>query len=93
MYMQRRKLYYTKYMNQLHINLTKPHLNQTERQTCARTRIEKSLKLNNSKLKRVTKLKFLGVMIDDKLSWEAQIDYLKEKLLSSIVVIECSNME
>ena len=81
--------------NQLHINLTKslymhfkPHLNQTERQTCARTRIEKSLKLNNSKLKRVTKLKFLGVMIDDKLSWEAQINYLKEKLLSSIVIIK-----
>ena len=81
--------------NQLHINLTKslymhfkPHLNQTERQTCARTRIEKSLKLANFKLKKVTKLKFLGVMIDDKLSWEAQIDYLKEKLLSSIVVIK-----
>ena len=68
----------------------KPHLNQTEWKTCARTRIEQSLKLNNFKLvlKKVTKLKFIGVMIDDKLSWEAQIDYLKEKLLSSIVIIK-----
>ena len=81
--------------NQLHINLTKsvfmhfkPNFNQSERQTCARTRIEKSLKISNFKLKRVTKVKFLGVMIDDKLTWEAQIEYLKEKLLSSIVVIK-----
>ena len=48
------------YSNQLHINLTKsvymhfrPHLNQSERQTCARTRIDESLKLANYKLKRV----------------------------------------
>ena len=81
--------------NQLHINLTKslymhfqPNLNQSERQTCARTRIQKSLKLSNINLKKVTKVKFLGIMIDDKLSWEAQITYIKEKLLSSIVVIK-----
>ena len=81
--------------NQLHINMTKslyihfqPNLNQIERQTCARTRIDKSLKLGNVKLKRVTKTKFLGVMIDDKLSWDAQIEYLKEKLLSSIIIIK-----
>ena len=81
--------------NQLQINLTKsvfihfkPNFKQSERQTCARTRIEKSLKISNFKLKRVTKVKFLGVMIDDKLTWEAQIEYLKEKLLSSIVVIK-----
>ena len=75
------------YSNQLHINLTKsvymhfrPHLNQSESQTCARTRTDKSLKLANYKLKRVT--------IDDRLSWEPQIKQLKGKLLSSIVVIK-----
>ena len=44
------------YINQLHINLTKsvfihfrPHRNSTERQTCARARVEKSLKLAKCK--------------------------------------------
>ena len=53
--------------NQLPINLTnslyymhfKPHLNQTERQNCARARKEKTLKLTNFKFKKVSKLKFL----------------------------------
>ena len=54
------------YSQQLHINLIKyvymhfsPHLNHSERQTCARTRIDKSLKLANYKLKRVTAVKLL----------------------------------
>ena len=88
-------LYGYMYSNQLHINLTKsvcmhfrPHLNQSERQTCDRTRIDKSLKLANYKLKRVTKVKFLGVVIDDRLSWEPQIKQLKGKLLSSIFFIK-----
>ena len=52
------------YSNQLHINLTKsvfmhfqPHMNNNERETCARTRIEKTLKLASHKLKRVTEVK------------------------------------
>ena len=62
------------------------HFQANLNQTCARTRIDKSLRHAKVKLKRVTKVKFLGVMIDDKVSWEAQIEYIKEKLLSSIVV-------
>ena len=89
-----------KYMvsNQLHINTSKsvymhfrPHLNREERLSCARTRkygSEKSLKLANYKLKKVDKVKFLGVMIDDKLTWEAQVEHLKEKLKLGIVVIK-----
>ena len=50
--------------------------------------MEKNLKLSNHKLKRVTEVKFLGVVIDDKLNWEPQIDHLKAKLLSSLVVIK-----
>ena len=72
------------YSNQLHINMTKsvymhfrPHLNKSERQTCARIRIDKSLKLPNYKLKRVTEVKFLGVVIDNRISWEPQIKQLK----------------
>ena len=81
--------------NQLHINIDKsvyihfrPHFNNIERQTCARTRIRKSLKLANHNLKCVTQVKFLGVIIDENISWEPQIDYLKQKLISSIVVIK-----
>ena len=89
-----------KYMthNQLHINTSKsvymhfrPHLNREERLSCARTReygSVKSLKIACYKLKKVDKVKFLGVIIDDKLSWEAQVEHLKEKLNSSIVVIK-----
>ena len=83
------------YVNQLHINLTKsvyihfrPHLNLSERETCARTRINRSLKIESHTLKCVTQVKFLGIIIDDKLSWDPQIEYLKKKLISSIVVIK-----
>ena len=83
------------FSNQLHINLTKsvfihfrPHRNSTERQTCARARVEKSLKLANHRLKRVTEVKFLGVIIDENISWEPQINHLKKKLISSIIVIK-----
>ena len=58
------------YSDQLHTNLTKsvfnyfrPHRNSTDHQTCARARVEKSLKLANHRLKRVTEVKFLGVII------------------------------
>ena len=83
------------FSNQLHINLTKsvymhlqPYLNQNDRQTCARCRIEKNLKLGNVTMKKVKEVKFLGVIIDDELSWGPQINYLREKLISSIVIIK-----
>ena len=81
--------------NQLHINMTKsvymhfrPHLNQTDRLTCARARVPKSLKVNNLPLKQVTTVKFLGVIIDDQLTWEPHIEHLKVKLISSIIIIK-----
>ena len=84
--------------NQLHINTNKSvymHFrsrpNREERLSCARSReygSEMSLKLAGAKLKKVDKVKFLGVVIDDKLNWEAHVEHLKEKLNSSIVVIK-----
>ena len=83
------------YYNQLHINLKesvyihfRPYLNHTERQICARTKIRKSLKIGNYTIKCVTEVKFLGLIIDENLSWELEINYLKQKLLASIVVIK-----
>lgn len=90
----------SKYMacNELHINMTKctymhfrPRYNNEERQTCARTRIisdEPALHLNGVKLKKVVKTRFLGVMIDDKLNWDAQLSHLDTKLKTSIVMIK-----
>ena len=39
-------------------------------------------------MKKVKEVKFLGVIIDDELSWGPQINYLREKLISSIVIIK-----
>ena len=66
----------------------RPSLNQNDRQTCARCRIEKNLKLGNFTMKKVKEVKLLGVIIDDELSWGPQINYLREKLISSIVIIK-----
>ena len=84
--------------DQLHINKSKsvymhfrPRLNREERLSCARTRefgSEKSLKLAGNKIRKVDKVKFLGVMIDENLTWEAQVEHLKVKLNLSIVVIK-----
>ena len=81
-------------MNQLHINKTKSvymHFRPTRYFSCARIReygSEKFVKLAEQALTRVDKVKFLGVMIDDKLTWEPQIEHLKDKLNWSINVIK-----
>ena len=84
--------------NQLHINVTKScymhFLPSINRMTCARARpfINKSDELHvylcGKKLNRVNKVKFLGVFIDDELSWEAHLEHLEMKLNSSIVMIK-----
>ena len=84
--------------NQLHINMSKctymhfrPRYNNEERQTCARVRPYKSelnITVCGQKLKKVDRVKFLGVIIDDKLNWEAHIDYLQTKLNSCMVIIK-----
>ena len=85
-------------VNQLHINVSKcaymyfrPNLNSTERSTCARSKIYNTsctLSLNNKKVKKVDKIKFLGVIIDDQLSWNDQIEHIENKLLSTIALIK-----
>ena len=84
--------------NQLHINVSKcaymhfrPNLNHFERLTCARSSgydQDLILSLNGQKVKKVDKIKFLGVIIDDKLNWDGQIEHLENKLLSTIVLIK-----
>ena len=84
-------------INQLHINMEKsvhmhfrPNLSASERLTCARTReynSENVLKLGCQKLKKVDKVKFLGVIIDENLNWESHVEHLTQKLNSSIVMV------
>ena len=38
--------------------------------------------------KKVDKVKFLGIIIDDKLNWEPHVDHLAQKLKSSIIMIK-----
>ena len=82
--------------NQLHINLEKctymhfrPRYNNDNRQTCNRAdSSEPCLKLLDKTLKKVDKVKFLGVIIDEKLNWGPHIEHLQNKLKSSILMIK-----
>ena len=86
--------------NQLHINVDKscfmefcPKL-KSDTMTCARNRPyftkspSNSLSLSGRTLEKVQKVKFLGVFIDNKLNWNAQIDHLEAKLNSTIIMIK-----
>ena len=58
---------------------------------CARAREfgnEKHLKIADHTLMKVEKVNFLGVIIDEELSWEYQVDHLREKLDSCINIIK-----
>ena len=84
--------------NQLHINLSKcahmyykPNINNNERMSCARYQnydISLKLSINGVKVKQVDRIRFLGVIINDKLTWDAQIEHLENKLISTIVLIK-----
>ena len=83
--------------NKLHINIGKscymhfkPGLSRGTL-TCARARPydgDLTVRLEGEKLKKVRSTKFLGVVIDDQLNWEAHLDHLSSKLNSSIVSIK-----
>ena len=83
----------------LHINLDKsiyihfrPSYNITERLTCARTmqyRQESALSIAKHKLKRVDTVRFLGILINEKLNWELYIEHLVSKLKMTIVMLKC----
>ena len=89
----------TEYMNanKLHINVSKccfihfkPDLSRGTL-TCARAQVfDRNCKLflGDKTIIKVESAKFLGVIIDEKLNWEAHIKYLEEKLNSCIVLIK-----
>ena len=83
--------------NKLHINAGKscymhfqPGLSRAT-QTCARTRPfnrNLTISIDGKKLEKVQCTKFLGVIIDEQLSWEPHLNHLSLKLNSSIVSIK-----
>ena len=42
--------------------------------------INMDLNINNNKVKQVSEIKFLGVIIDCKLNWKLQLNYVSSKL-------------
>ena len=41
------------------------------------------IKMGNSNLERVNTMKYLGVILDDKMTWNSHIDYIRKKLASA----------
>ena len=92
------KVYDFMFDNLLHINASKscymyfiPNTKRNEGLSCARSRPignENSIRLNGKKLKRVNNVRFLGVIIDDNLTWDAHIDYLETLLNSKLILIK-----
>ena len=79
--------------NQLHINMTKCNYiyfkpDITNLSTCQRIRDNCYLALNGHKIKQVTCIKFLGIILDENLSWVPHIEYLCKKLSSCIGAIK-----
>ena len=71
--------------NKLIINLSKTHIMLFTN----RNRPESiSLTVNNEIINEVSETKFLGVIVDNKLSWEAHINYISQKVSKSISILK-----
>ena len=73
--------------NKLHINMGKCNYmyfrpNIANYQVCARSREMLKLSINGKNIKQVAVTKFLGVIIDEDLSWIPHVEYLNKKLKS-----------
>ena len=71
--------------NLLHINIKKScymYFSPIKRKTVDNTENDLNLEIDGIPIKQVTETKFLGVIIDDKLSWTPHIDKLTKKLNS-----------
>ena len=69
--------------NQLHINMSKccyMHFTPNHRNSEDNDASDHTLHIMDVPIKRVKSTRFLGVIIDDKLSWQPHIEYLTQKL-------------
>ena len=47
-----------------------------------------SINANGQTIKEITEIKFLGVMLDNKLSWKAHINYISSKISKSVSILK-----
>ena len=66
--------------NLLHLNLSKTHLEFINMKQC---KIKGQIHCNNNYITNATHIKFLGLIIDDLLSWNQHIDQVIRKLSST----------
>ena len=71
--------------NKLSLNVSKT--NYITMQNTNEISINHTLKIGDETIKQVNTAKFLGIIIDDKLSWNAHIDYCRNKLSSGLYAI------
>ena len=84
--------------NQLHINNEKcvymhfrPKYNHDKRKRCARAKIvgsDNKIFIFKNKIKKTNMARFLGIIIDENLSWDGHLEHLEQKLNSSIIIIK-----
>ena len=73
-------------INKLSLNVSKSSLllfNITNKNN----NVKLNVNINYIKIKQVTNLKMLGIIIDDKLDWKSQINYVSTKLSRAIGII------
>ena len=70
--------------NKLSLNVDKTNFIVFSRR---RTINDVYIKIEGKNIERVTKVKFLGVIIDSKLTWKEHINYMSNKISKSIGII------
>ena len=55
--------------------------------TVKKSDLEVNICINDKRLSRVSQVKFLGTIIDDKLTWKPHIDYISKKLSKAIAIM------
>ena len=79
------KLYNWLNVNKLSLNISKTVLLFNIRNK--NRNINLDLNINNIKVKQVSEIKFLGVIIDCKLNWKLQLNYVSSELSRTIAIL------
>ena len=74
-------------INELTINLAKTYLMIFHKSRHKKTSCNLKLEVNGKCIEEVQEIKFLGVVIDNDLSWQSHISYIKNKISKSLGVI------
>ena len=75
------------YANKLSLNIAKTHFLIFRSKGMSKPSFTETLMINDQHLLQESKTKFLGVIIDDRLSWGPHIQYIKSKIAKGIGII------